>query len=373
MNSASKGKFALPAMTREGRNEAEARIWENMKRVTISQVAEHAGVSKAAVSKVLRDAYGVSSSMKAKVHASMEELGYRPSALARGMRGHSFTLGVFLVDLRNPFYTVLIEGIREVAEQQGYQVFIGQARTGLAGQQRMIEAMIDRRMDGLLLIAPFGKAETLEEIARSTPTVVLGRHGPGRFYDTVASDDIAGSGLVVDHLIALGHRRISHIMHKGESKNEPGMPQDVRARGYVEAMVRNGLQDEIDIIEARWNEEGGRRAAELILNRTTPPTALHAGTDMPALGAMAAFSEAGLEVPEDLSVVGYDNIPVSALPQISLTTVDQSGFEMGSLAAELLLERIQGRQDAVSRLVQPRLIARRTTAPIRQQVRTAQA
>ncbi|WP_353710483.1 LacI family DNA-binding transcriptional regulator [Arthrobacter sp. K5] len=334
---------------------------EQVKRATIGDVALHAGVSKAAVSKVLRGAYGVSEAMKARVEASMAALGYRPSALARGMRGSSFTLGVFVVDLQNTFMSVLIEGIRAEAEVSGYQVFIGEASRGLSQQQQMIEAMLDRKMDGLLLIAPFGTAEDLEEIGRSTPTVVLGRHGPSKSYDTVASDDVAGSGLIVDHLAALGHRRIAHLKHVGRERNEDGMPQVVRARGYVEAMVRNGLESEIDLIEGRWHQAGGQRAMELMLERPLPPTAVHAGTDMAALGALTALHEAGIRVPEEFSVVGYDNVFAASLPQVALTSVDQSGVEMGSLAAKLLVERIQGRREAVSTVVAPSLVVRRTT------------
>lgn len=334
-----------------------------VKRATISDVARHAGVSKAAVSKVLRGAYGVSGTMKERVEASMAVLGYRPSALARGMRGSSFTLGVFVVELHNTFVSVLIEGIRTEAELSGYQVFIGEASRGLSQQRRMIEAMVDRKMDGLLLIAPFGTAEDLEDIARGTPTVVLGRHGPGMSYDTVASDDIAGSALIVDHLVSLGHRRIAHLMHVGRENNERGMPQEVRARGYVEAMVRNGLEQEINVLEGRWSQEGGEHAAELMLHQKNRPTAVHAGADMAALGVLTGFFESGVSVPDDFSVVGYDNVFAASLPQVALTSVDQSGVEMGTLAARLLVERIQGRKDAVSTLVPPRLVIRKTTGP----------
>lgn len=331
------------------------------KRATISDVAQHAGVSRAAVSKVLRGAYGVSDVMKKRVEESMEILGYRPSALARGMRGRSFTLGVFVVDLSNTFVTVLIEGIRAEAESLGYQVFIGEADMGLAQQQRMIEAMLDRKMDGLVLIAPFGPEEELEKLARNTPTVVLGRHGPAQAYDTVASDDIAGSALIVDHLVSLGHQRIAHLKHSGREKNERTMPQSVRAEGYVQAMVRNGLK--LDVIESKWNHEGGAATVDLMLKREVPPTAIHTGTDMAAFGVLARFFELGLPIPESFSVVGYDNARAASLPQVALTTVDQSGLEMGKLATKLLVERIEGRRDPVCELVEPTLVVRRTTGP----------
>lgn len=333
------------------------------KRTTISDVALHAGVSRAAVSKVLRDAYGVSEVMKARVEASMEALGYRPSALARGMRGSSFTLGVFVVDLSNTFATVLIEGIREEAELHGYQVFIGCANRGLNQQQRMIEAMVDRKMDGLVLVAPFGPEEELEKIGRSIPTVVLGRHGPGRDYDTVASDDKAGSALIVNHLVSLGHRRIAHLMHVGNEKNESTMPQSVRAEGYVEAMLNQGLREEVDVVAAIWSQEGGEAAVEEVLKRDTPPTAIYAGSDLAAFGVLARLCDLGIPVPGGFSVAGYDNAIAGSFPQIALTTVDQSGLEMGSAAARLLVERIQGRTGSLSLLVPPKLVVRTTTAP----------
>lgn len=334
---------------------------EQVKRPTISDVAQHAGVSKAAVSKVLRDAYGVSETMRSRVEASMKTLGYRPSALARGLRGSSFTIGVFIVDLHNTFFSVLIEGIREEAEANGYQLFLGPARQGLTGQRRMIEAMVDRRMDGLVLIAPFGASDELENIARGTPTVVLGRHGPALAYDTVASDDIAGSTLIVDHLVALGHRRIVHVSNVAEGKNEPGMPQEVRARGYLQAMERHGLAP--DVIVAPWTHEGGQKAGAEILARRTRPSAVHAGADVAALGLLTEMWSSGVKVPEEVSVAGYDNIFMGSLAPVGLTTVDQSGFEMGATAAKLLLERIQGRKESVSVLVPPRLVVRKTTGP----------
>lgn len=339
---------------------------QEAKRTTISDVALHAGVSRAAVSKVLRGAYGVSGAMKARVEASMDALEYRPSALARGMRGSSFTLGVFVVDLANTFTTVLIQGIREEAELQGYQVFIGCADRGLNQQQRMIEAMVDRKMDGLVLVAPFGPEEELEKIGHGTPTVVLGRHGPGQNYDTVASDDKAGSALIVSHLASLGHRRIAHLMHVGSEKNESTMPQSVRAEGYVEAMVSSGLRDEVDVVEARWSQEGGEAAVAEVLKRRVLPTAIYAGSDLAAFGVLAKLCELGIPTPGDFSVAGYDNAIAGSFPQIALTTVDQSGIEMGSTAARLLVERIRGRTGSLSILVPPKLVVRTTTGPPRQ-------
>jgi len=337
---------------------------EQLKRATISDVAEHAGVSRAAVSKVLRNAYGVSPAMRTKVEDSMALLNYRPLASARGMRGSSYTLGVFLVDLSNTFFSVLVEGVRDVAEELGYQVLIGQARQGLDAQQKLIEAMVDRRMDGLLLIAPFGPNEELEKLGRTIPVVVLGRHGPATHFDTVASDDIAGSALIVDHLVALGHQRISMLANTQPS-SEPGMPQTVRLEGYDIAMRKHGLDEWIDHVPGRWGYESGLEAGRSLAKRPSGkrPTALHGGADVAALGAFTSLFDSGIDIPKDISLVGYDNVPAASLPPIGLTTVDQSGVQMGRQAAELLLSRIEGRQESQHILVPPRLIIRKTTCP----------
>ncbi|MFK0006989.1 LacI family DNA-binding transcriptional regulator [Paenarthrobacter sp. NPDC090520] len=335
---------------------------EQLKRATISDVAEHAGVSRAAVSKVLRNAYGVSPAMRTKVEESMAALNYRPLALARGMRGNSYTLGVFLVDLSNTFFSVLVEGVRDVAEELGYQVLIGQARHGLDAQKKLIEAMVDRRMDGLLLIAPFGPNEELERLGSTIPVVVLGRHGPAKHFDTVASDDIAGSALIIDHLVSLGHERISMLANT-QPDSEPGMPQTVRRRGYDLAMEKYGLSEWIDHVPGRWGYASGLEAGRSIAARSHRPTALHGGADIAALGAFTGLFDAGVNIPGDISVVGYDNVPAASLPPIGLTTVDQSGVQMGRQAAELLLSRIEGRGESEHILVPPRLIVRKTTAP----------
>jgi LacI family transcriptional regulator len=336
---------------------------EQLKRATISDVAEQAGVSRAAVSKVLRNAYGVSPAMRAKVEETMALLNYRPLALARGMRGNSYTLGVFLVDLSNTFFSVLVEGVRDVAEELGYQVLIGQARHGLDAQKKLIEAMVDRRMDGLLLIAPFGPNEELERLGHTIPVVVLGRHGPAKYFDTVASDDIAGSAIIVDHLVSLGHERISMLANT-QPESEPGMPQTVRRHGYDLAMKKHGLEDYIDHVPGRWGYESGLEAGRSIANRRIAerPTALHGGADVAALGAFTSLFDAGINIPGDISLVGYDNVPAASLPPIGLTTVDQSGVQMGRQAAELLLSRIEGRSESEHILVPPRLIVRKTTA-----------
>jgi LacI family transcriptional regulator len=332
------------------------------RRATIQDVAQSAGVSVSAVSKVLRDAYGVSPEMRAKVTTAIEKLGYRPHAGARGMRGRSFTVGVVLTEMSSPFQPEVVDGINDQLESSAFQAIMTVGGANAERQQRSIEALVDRQVDGLILIAPFVRQPWLEKLAASIPTVVVARHGGGSNYDSVVDDDYEGARLVVDHLAGLGHQRIVHTSHPSGGLKRPFvLSQTARCESYVQAMNRLGL--EADVIETTYSEQGGYQATVEALGRPVPPTAIFAGADIAALGALRAAEELGRKVPDDLTIVGYDNIYVTTIGRISLTTVDQSGQLTGTTSARLLLERIEGRSQPVHYVVAPRLIARSTSAP----------
>ncbi|MEV1085461.1 LacI family DNA-binding transcriptional regulator [Streptomyces sp. NPDC050211] len=338
------------------------------RRVTIVDVARHAQVSTTAVSKVLRNAYGASPEMRAKVRRAIDELGYRPNAAARGMRGQTYTIGVVLPDIRNPFFPEIIDGITGRLAETEYQVFLGPGGCDdEKAEARVTDAMIDRGMDGIVLVAPLSPRARLEHIASLVPTVVVGRHGHSLVYDTVTDDDMAGASLVVDHLAGLGHRRITHIEHhETDPTRSAEMPNAQRAEGYRRAMRALGLAEEIDIVSTSYTQQGGYQGAQELLARTCRPTAVFAGADIVAMGVLDAFAEAGLSVPGDISVAGYDNTTFAAFGPISLTSVDQAGHEIGDNAARLLLERIADRHKASAQLkLSPTLVPRRTTAPPR--------
>jgi LacI family transcriptional regulator len=335
------------------------------RRVTIADVAARASVSPAAVSKVLRNAYGVSPDMRARVRQAMTDLKYRPHAAARGMRGQTYTIGVMLPEIRNPFFPDIIDGVTEQLGGTDYQVLIGAGGGDPDSNARVTDAMIDRRMDGLILVGPLIRQRQLEDTARTVPTVVIGRHGKSASYDAVVDDDIMGAALIVDHLADLGHRRIAHIGHKDPGRGWPTtMPHNVRAEGYRQAMRQRGLESEIDLVSTAYSERGGYLGARQLLSRPVPPTAIFAGADVAAIGVLNAVDEAGLRVPEDVSLAGYDNTTIAALGPISLTSVDQDGRLLGVNAARLLLERIQGqRQRSVLLSLTPSLVPRRSTGP----------
>jgi len=195
------------------------------------------------------------------------------------------------------------------------------------------------------------------------PTVVVGRHGTSLGYDVVADDDLAGAALVVDHLVELGHRRIAHIDHRETNPTRLAeMPNAIRAEGYRRAMRAHGLEP--DIVATSYTQQGGYLGAQQLLARPDRPTAIFAGADIAAMGVLEAIADAGLTVPGDISVAGYDNTTLAAYGPVALTTVDQAGRQMGANAARLLLERIADRRRPTAQItLSPRLVVRRTTAP----------
>jgi LacI family transcriptional regulator len=230
---------------------------------------------------------------------------------------------------------------------------------------RVTEAMIDHSMDGVILIAPVLPRARLDQLAGIVPTVVVGRHGQAAPYDTVTNDDFAGAALTVNHLADLGHRRIAHIEHR---ETDPDclieMPNAVRAEGYRRTMGARGLGDEINVVTTSYSQEGGYRGTQQLLAGARPPTAIFAGADIAAMGVLEALAEAGLAVPDDISVAGYDNTSFAAFRPVSLTSVDQAGRQIGSDAARLLLERIADRDRPSTQVkLGPSLVVRRTTAP----------
>lgn len=336
------------------------------KRVTITDVARYAGVSTAAVSKVMRNAYGVSPAMQERVKAAIAELGYRPHAAARGMRGRTYTIGVLLDNVRNAFFADILDGVQDELRTSEYTVLIGAAGFGPEEQAKTIRSMVDRQMDGLILIAPGTSRDEVLATAASTPTVVLGHHDGSDAHDSVVDADDVGAGLVVDHLVSLGHRDIALVPAPGTKANRwKRTPEIVLTAGYLEAMERHGLSEHARVLHAAYSDDGGFKAGMTLLTQDHPPTAVMTGADVAALGIYRAAHELGLRIPDDLSLVGYNNTALAALATVQLTSVDQAGHTMGSAAARLLIERVEGRRDRAMRTTMtPRLVTRGSTAPV---------
>ena len=323
-------------------------------------MAREAGVSRAAVSKVIRNAAGVSPGMRLRVNAAIEQLNYRPSAAARAMRGSGYTLGLEIPHLGNQFLNRVIDGARKALDGTPYQLIIAPADGREYGA---IEALADRQVDGIVAISPSVEPAWLERLAERVPVVMIGRHDEPTNYDNVVGDDVAGAREVMAHLLGLGHRRIAHLT-ESEAVTAPGsgIPHSFRLSTYRECMVAAGLGSLVQVVRAGPLESSARDATAALLAGEPRPTAIFAAHDELAIGALAAIEELGLTARE-VSLVGYDNTQLAAHPAISLTSVDQSGLEMGIQAVTMLLERIAGRTEPSRRSMTPSLRVRGSTAP----------
>jgi LacI family transcriptional regulator len=330
------------------------------RRVTIRQVAENAGVSVSAVSKVLRDAYGVSVSLRERVEASIKELNYRPLPAARGMRGRTYSLGLVLPDIRNSFFAEILDGVASALVETRYQVIVG-IRDAASSEEAVIEAMIDRQVDGIILVGTVRAETVLETLASRLPLVVLGFHAPtGQRFDTVNTDDQLGASLAVRHLVANGFPATAML-----SLDLPGSTIAAeRELGYRTEMLKCGLAEHINIVRVGSTKAQIASGATRLLDAPASPSAMFCWSDFVAVEVLSIAAEIGLSVPNDLAIVGYDNSPVCALAQNGLTSVDQPGAVLGHSAAKLFLERVGGRVSAQHVILPPQLIARASSAAV---------
>lgn len=328
------------------------------RRPSISDVADQAGVSKAAVSKVIRNAYGVSPSMRDRVQSAIDSLGYRPRVAARAMRGASFTIGFEIPHLGNDFFHQVTQGAASWLAASKYQLIMAPGLGTLSGTT-VLESLVDRQVDGIITISSEVAADWLEQLAAHVPVVVLGRHDESRHYDTVTDDDAAGADLVMDHLEGLGHRRIAHLTIRPPNAQSP---QAVRLATYQARMKRSGTPSQV--VYAQESERGAYEAARMLLAGHARPTAIFAGHDTLAMGVLRAVSDSGLTA-DEVSVVGYDNIDLAGHPLVSLTTVDQFGGEMGVAAVEALMERIRDDRESPRHIrFDPELRIRTSSRPV---------
>lgn len=327
-------------------------------RVTIREVAEDAGVSVAAVSKVLRDAYGVSDNLRAKVRASMDKLSYRPLASARGMRGQTYALGVVLGDIRNPFFADILAGVNAALERTQYQAMLGISQAAVTIETALIESMIDRQMDGLILIGTTEDQSQLATFAQRKPLVTIGHHAADNpCFDTVNNDDQLGGRLVVRHLIGNGYRNIAMLSLASTSSTI--IPE--REMGYRREMIEQGAGAAVSIVRSGQTMREIQAAARRLLDGPNRPEAIFCWTDFIALELISVATELGLRIPDDLAIVGYDNTMFCDFAQNALTSVDQSGEVLGLQSARMLIERVRGRTEPAHFLVTPRVVARNSS------------
>lgn len=325
-------------------------------RVTIRTVAADAGVSVAAVSKVLRNAYGVSDALRTKVNNSIEKLGYRPSVAARGMRGQTYTIGVLLVETANPFVPLLLDGINSVLNPSNYKMLIGVGEANAPLEETMIESMIDHRMDGLILVAPRMNGERIAKFARQIPIAVIAHHQKdANDFDTANSDDFAGARMATQALIERGYTDIAMVTLPERPEQDHNILR-MREGGYLASIQTAGLKPRMFTMQSARPDINTH--VREILSRPNRPQALFCWSDIHAIPFRDEAHRLGIKVPEELAIIGYDNSPYAAMSMVDISSIDQNGPEIGKNAAEALLGRIEGRKTPVHALVPPRLVVR---------------
>jgi LacI family transcriptional regulator len=311
--------------------------------VTIKDVARAAGVSPMTVSRVINGAARVSPGTRTRVEAAIRDLGYVPSRLARGLSAQrTGTLAVIVPDIANPFFTPIVRAAEAVARRGGYRAILCDTRSDLDVEREVIEEMIAYRVEGLL-IAPVSdrSRDHLRRLAKfGVPFVLIDRTIPGiDDVDTVIGESVGGAQQLVEHLIALGHRRIGIVVES----DEVSTARD-RRRGYEAALTAAGIAVDRELVAiAPADPAGGLDGMRRLLELDEPPTAVFTVNNLVALGAIEAVRAAGLEVPDDVALVCFDDIEYVSRLYPFLTVMAQPAETFGTLGAQLLLERIEGR------------------------------
>ncbi|MEU4294003.1 LacI family DNA-binding transcriptional regulator [Kribbella sp. NPDC026596] len=333
------------------------------RRPRLEDVAAAIGMSPSSVSLALSDRPGPSEGTRRRVREAADRLGYRPDRTASLLaRRRTRLLGV-LLDIRNPFHAELVEDLHHASAGRGYELVLSTV-TAHRDERRAVETLLDFRCEALVLLGPTGPIPQ-----HDLPVVAIGKH-TGTDIDVVRAADDLGVAQAVEHLVELGHRDITFI------DGGKGPIASLRRRGYRTAMRRHGLADSLRIVPGGHDELAGAQAGRALLDSTAGspaggprrtgqlPSAVVASNDMCAVGLQDAFTRAGVRVPDDVSLVGYDNSTLARLAHIDLTSVDQDATQLAKHAVEAAADRLEnGRTTAEEFVLTPHLVIRGSTAP----------
>lgn len=328
---------------------------------TIRQIAEHAGVSLGTASNVLNGSIAVRESLRLRVQQAVVELGYEPSHLARGLNRNSMDLlGMIIPDITNPFFPGVVRGAEDLAYQHGQRLVLCNTDNDATKEISYLSDLRSFRSSGTLIIPSLETRILASLRPQDAPVVFVARAPDGWNGDSVVADNERGGFEAGEHLVRLGHRRIGVIT--GRLFLNTAL---ARLQGFRRALDQAGIRITPECIqEARFNSDSGHAAAMRLLDLLPRPTAIFAANDLVAIGALLAIRERGLRCPEDVSLVGFDNLEIASYLNPSLTTIHESSYHMGSAACQLLLERIEQPEGPARQIVLPiELRVRNSTAP----------
>jgi LacI family transcriptional regulator len=333
-------------------------------RASIRDVAKRAGVSVTTVSHTLNATRFVSAEAQAKVHEATHALGYVPSEVARGLKHNTTrTLGMLVPNNSNPYFAEIIRGVEHHCYGAGYSLLLCNSNDDVQQQADHLRVLAERRVDGIVLVAS-GDDDSIVAACKDLrlALVLVDREIDAIAVDLIEVDHAAGGELATRHLLSLGHARVACIVGPADLR-----PSQQREAGWRRALQRAGIAPRADeIVRGDFGPEGGAAAMRRLLQSAQPPGAVFVCNDMMAIGALHAAHEAGIDVPGDLSLIGFDDIELAAYTSPPLTTVAQPKEAIGTGAAGLLLERlVDGRVEPRRAILQPELRVRASTAPPR--------
>ncbi|GMA64579.1 LacI family transcriptional regulator [Alicyclobacillus fastidiosus] len=328
----------------------------------MDDVAKLANVSTATVSRVLSKNPNVSLKTQRRVLEAVDILGYKPNRLASNFRKRSSkTVVVVLPDITNSFFSKIVQGLEEVAQSRGYHVLLGDTRNNVESERNFIDLVNQKFVDGMILATARLPKEEILAVSQEIPIVLACEYFDGFDIPTVTIDNVSAAREATQHLVNLGHRRIGFI--SGPLSIVLGRD---RLKGYRQAMLINELPVEESLIqEGDFTVQAGYNAMMKLMASNHPPSAIFAASDEMAIGAMKAARNKGLNVPEDVSIIGFDDIPAGTYVHPELTTIRQPAFEIGTQAMNLLLDMIKGCAKERKQLVLPHQVVLRetTTSP----------
>lgn len=325
--------------------------------ITIKDIAKKLNISYATVSKALSDSREISEATKEKVRNTAREMNYKPNAIARGLvMKKTKTIGLIIPDITNPFYPEIARAVEETVNKEGYSVIFCNSDWKCDKETEYVDLLISKKVDGIIL-APTGE-QMLELGNIDIPIVIVGKRNGYNNSDYVVIDDKKGGFLATEHLIKCGCRKIMFVGGKQNVESNRD-----RLDGYKQALnLYNIAIDELMIRNGNFKRESGYVLMREVLEKHYVPDGVFAGNDMLALGVIQAINEFGYKIPEDISVIGFDDIPFAELPEISLTTIAQPKYKMGILAAEEILAKIKNESVEDGKIVMtPELVIRKTT------------
>jgi LacI family transcriptional regulator len=315
-----------------------------VKRVTIKDIANVTGFSINTVSRALNSKPEIRTETKEKILETATRLGYRPNRLAQGLRlNKTATIGVIVTDVANPFFSALVKGVAKAARDLGYSIILQDTDEDYAGEEEAIQVMLSEQVDGLLITPVQNRKETIEKLAAARfPFVLLGRYFDDLETAYVVPNDYQGGFLATEHLLEQGHTRIAMVngpLHISSARE--------RFQGFSDALAQFTLPIERSlVVTGALTVEDGLDLSRPILKQAPRPSAIVCYSDFVAFGVMQAIREIGLSIPDDIAVIGFDDVRMASCLQVPLTTIRSPKEELGRQAMQVLARRLRGDQDA---------------------------